>query len=124
PVLGVDLHHPGQQSLELIERRIIICVVAWERGEVELCTGGIVPCEELVEHRAQAVDVGLRSCLHLAVLLRSGVASRAEKHRISGFATFEAASNAEINEVEPTIVSAHHVGGLEITVDNSWLACM
>src|SRR5579884_2583019 len=74
--------------------------------------------DELVQHSAQAVDVGARRRLRPAVLFWRGVAGGAEIGSISGLTGLEMTGNAEVDQVDMPIRGAHDVRRLEVAEDD------
>jgi hypothetical protein len=68
--------------------------------------------------RPQAIDISTRGRLRFAVLFRSRVARRTERHSISRLTGREATRYTKIDQVELSCGCAHDIGRLEITKNN------
>src|SRR5260370_33623111 len=96
--------------------------VGLDRSKQKGRIGRIISRQQLVEDHTKAVDVGARSCLHFAVLLRGSIAWRAKRHGIFDLAGLEMASDAEINQVEVPFWCAHDISRFEVPKHDGRLA--
>ena len=75
-------------------------------------------CEQLVQGRAQAVDICLLCRLRLAILFWGGVAGGAERAGILGLSWLEVACNAKVDQLWLTLQVDHDVAWLKVSIDN------
>src|SRR6266487_1149098 len=68
-----------------------------QRRKHKRCLGGISTTQKMMQRRAQAINIGLRSCLSLAVLLRGCIARRTQSDRITRLPVLKEARYTEIN---------------------------
>lgn len=89
--------------------------------------GGATACgprsgEQLVEHDAQAVDVGGRRHRLAAHLLRARIVRRVRTRTpeggqaIGAFQGVQGLGDAEVQQLDLAVIAAQHVAGLEVTV--------
>src|SRR5712692_9757026 len=71
---------------------------------------------------AQAIDIGTRGSLCLAILFWRRIAQGAEDIGIFALPRLEVTNNAKIDQVEVSIGCPHDVGGLKVTEDDWGLA--
>jgi hypothetical protein len=79
---------------------------------------GFFAGERRLEGDTQAIDIGLGSGLHAAILFGGGVARRAERAGVTRLAGSVAAGDAEVDQVESTPRGDHDVGRLHIAEDD------
>ena len=77
-----------------------------------------------MQRGTEAIDIGLRRALCLAILFGRGIASGAERNCILRFAGLEVAGNAKINQVDMVIRSEHNIGRFEVAKDNGRLVAV
>ena len=78
----------------------------------------------MVKRSSKAIDIRARSWGLTAILLRCGIARCTERHISSRLPPSKVMGNAKIDQIEIVRRSEHYIGGLEITKDDRWLACM
>src|SRR5713101_3463162 len=93
-----------------------------QRSKMEWCQGRIIPCQQLVERSAKAVDVRSRRRLRLAILFRRGVAGRTESRCILHLACLEMTGDAEVDQVDESPWCEHDVAGFEVAENDGLLA--
>ena len=69
---------------------------------------------QVMDQRAQTVDIGARRTLRFAILLWRRVARRTERNRIMRLPRLEDAGNAEVNQEDMSALANHHIGGFEV----------
>src|SRR6202007_1065984 len=87
-----------------------------ERGGLE----SSLPCEDLVEDKPEGVDVALGRDFPASKLLRRHVGGRSR----AGTFAFEAggkARQAEIRDADFSCTVEHHIGGLQVAVNDAAL---
>src|SRR5260370_6988318 len=78
--------------------------------------------EQKVQQRSQAIDIRTRRRLRCAILFGSGVARRAQRHRVARLSWLEPARNAKVDQVEMALRAAHDIRRFEIPEDDRSLA--
>ena len=92
-----------------------------DRRELKRRLGWIIAREQLMQCRAQAINVRSFRCLRLAILFGWSIAIGAERGSIFLLTWLEMARDAEINQVDMVAGRDHDIGGLEIAKNNRWL---
>src|SRR6266567_6882312 len=93
-----------------------------QRSKMERCQCRIIPCQQLVERSAEAVDIRTRRRLRLAILFRRGVAGRTKSGCILHLARFEMTGDAEVDQVDESPWCEHDVTGFEVAENDGLLA--
>src|SRR5215471_1865010 len=82
----------------------------------------IIPCQQLVERSAKAVDVRARRRLRLAILFWRSITWRTEGGGILHLACLEMTGDAEVDQVDEFLSCDHDVTGFEIAENDGLLA--
>src|SRR5712691_3974034 len=119
PFIFIDIEHLCNQRLKASKNWV---AAQLQRGKKKGGVYRIAPGKHLVEGCTQAIDVGARCCLRLAILLRRSVAFGTEGSCITALPWFEVAGNTKINQIDMASRCQHDICRFEIAEDNGWLA--
>src|SRR5260370_25608485 len=93
-----------------------------QRSKMKRCQGRIIPCQQLVERSAKAVDVRARRRLRLAILFWRSITWRTEGGGNLHLACFEMTGDAEVDQVDESPWCEHDVAGFEVAENDGLLA--
>src|SRR4051812_17154947 len=116
--MGVFVEHTEDQFVETwIARK-------HKRWEYEWCFSGVAPAQQVMQGRAQTIDVATGRRLHLSVLFGRGIARRPEGHCVTCLPLFEDARDAKVDQVQLAFGRVHDIRWLEVAEDDWRLTIM
>src|SRR5439155_1430166 len=89
-----------------------------DERKLEWSGGGVTAGHEVMEGRAERIEIGSRVGLRAAVLLRRRIARAAVEQRILRGAFLESPRDPEVDQLDRAVRLDHDVGGLHVAEDD------